>query len=228
MERYREDWLMTKSDLGNRPNEFVVFATLSEAGRVTDLSEQQIRAWHAAKILTPFLVRETSRGAQTRLFDFVDLVSLGILARFRGKVSTDELRKVQGTLRGRAQHEWNELRLVIGNGRLNILDDVDHEGTRGSDATWIDVGRLASDLRREIDRSRTRGPEVVGKIVRDPAVMGGAWVIAGTRIPTETIWSFHESGYDTEAIIEQYPRLRPDDVVASIAHERQLRAQGAA
>jgi uncharacterized protein (DUF433 family) len=219
---------MAKSSSGDRPKEFAAFATLAEASRVSGVSEQQIRAWHAAKILVPFLVRGASRGERTRLFDFVDLVSLRILAELRNRVANDDLRKVQGALRERAQHEWTDLRFVVDDRRLIVWDDAANEAMLESGATRIDVGRVASDLRREIERSRTRGPDVVGKIVRNPAVLGGAWVVAGTRIPTEAVWSFHEAGFDTEAIIEQYPRLTPDDVAASIAHERQIRAQGVA
>jgi uncharacterized protein (DUF433 family) len=219
---------MTKRDFGNRSREFVVFATLDEASRVTDLSKQQIRAWHAAKVLTPFLVREASRGARIRLFDFADLVSLRILAQLRGNVSTDELRKVQTTLRERPQHDWSKLRFLAERRRLIILDETDEEEILEFGPVWIDVGRVVSELRSEVEQARTRDPAAVGRIVRDPAVMGGAWVIDGTRIPTEAIWSFHEAGYDTDAIVEQYPRLVSEDVIASIAHERQLRAQGAA
>jgi uncharacterized protein (DUF433 family) len=46
-----------------------------------------------------------------------------------------------------------------------------------------------------------------------------AWVVAGTRIPTEAIWNFHAAGYDAEAIIREYPRLTPDDVRAAIDFE---------
>lgn len=219
---------MAKSDVGNQSRAFLAYATLAEASRVTDVSEQQIRTWHAAKILTPFLVTESSRRGRVRLFDFVDLVVLRVLAQLRGKVPNDDLRKVQGALRTRAQKDWSDLRFVVDNHRLSILDDAEQAANLGTDAMRVDVGRVATELRWDIERSRTRGPDVVGKIVRDPAVMGGAWVIAGTRIPTEAVWSFHEAGYDTEAIIQQYPRLVPDDIAASIAHERRLRAQGAA
>jgi uncharacterized protein (DUF433 family) len=42
------------------------------------------------------------------------------------------------------------------------------------------------------------------------------------------IWDFHEAGYDTAGILEQYPILHPADIVAAIEHERELRERGAA
>ena len=55
--------------------------------------------------------------------------------------------------------------------------------------------------------------------------MGNAPVLAGTRIPTSAVWSFHEDGYTTEQIIDQYPRLYPDDIRAAIAFEQERRAR---
>jgi uncharacterized protein (DUF433 family) len=198
---------MAKSEVGAGPKEFTVYATLDEASRLTGLSGPQIRAWHTAQVVIPFLVRGASRGARTRLYDFADLVSLRILARVHGKVPTPELRKVQAVLRERPQAEWTGLRFLIEDRRLTTIDAADRERSPASTPTQIEVGRVASELRGEIEQSRERGSAVVGKILRDPAVMGGAWVIAGTRIPTEAIWSFHEAGYDVDSIIEQYPRL---------------------
>jgi uncharacterized protein (DUF433 family) len=37
--------------------------------------------------------------------------------------------------------------------------------------------------------------------------------------PTEAIWNFHAEGYDTHAIIREYPRLAPEDVRAAIDFE---------
>lgn len=63
-----------------------------------------------------------------------------------------------------------------------------------------------------------RDPNDFGKIRRTPGVMGGRPVIAGTRIEPEFVWSFHEAGFTTEQIIEQYTHLHPEDVEAAIAY----------
>ncbi len=75
---------------------------------------------------------------------------------------------------------------------------------------------------------RERDAQDIGTISRNPKVMGGVDVIAGTRITPEFMWSFHEAGYTTEQIIEQYPHLHPDDVDAAIRYELSKRRQGAA
>jgi uncharacterized protein (DUF433 family) len=58
--------------------------------------------------------------------------------------------------------------------------------------------------------------------------MSNAWVVAGTRIPTSTIWHFWEDGYDAEGIMREYPDLTKEDVKAALNHERELRGIRAA
>jgi uncharacterized protein (DUF433 family) len=58
-------------------------------------------------------------------------------------------------------------------------------------------------------------------VIRRRAIMQGVPIIAGTRIPTETIAWFHDHGYSLGEILENYPRLTPQDVEAAIAFEDQ-------
>lgn len=75
---------------------------------------------------------------------------------------------------------------------------------------------------------QTRDPNDIGKIRRTPGVMGGEPVIAGTRITPDLVWSFHEDGFTTDQIIEQYTHLHPEDVEAAIRFEAKRRRKGAA
>jgi uncharacterized protein (DUF433 family) len=83
----------------------------------------------------------------------------------------------------------------------------------------ISLEPIASDMREAAARLRERHDDQLGRIVRNRYVVHNAWVIAGTRIPTEAIWNFHEAGYDSAAIIREYPRLHPKDVEAAIEFE---------
>jgi uncharacterized protein (DUF433 family) len=68
--------------------------------------------------------------------------------------------------------------------------------------------------------SEKRVPNELGEFARSPLVMGGQLVLAGTRIQPSTIWSYHQSGYTAEQIIEEFPILDLKDVLAAIEHER--------
>ena len=74
---------------------------------------------------------------------------------------------------------------------------------------------------KAIGRLSERLPEEIGQVVRHRGIMQGVPIIAGTRIPTETIAWFHDHGYSLREILENFPRLTPEDVEAAIAFETQ-------
>ena len=54
----------------------------------------------------------------------------------------------------------------------------------------------------------------------DPLVQGGLPCLAGTRVPTRTIWRFWRAGYAIEAILQEYPALSHEQVWDAILFER--------
>lgn len=71
-----------------------------------------------------------------------------------------------------------------------------------------------------------------GRIVRDPAVLGGKPVIRGTRIPVAVILGHLAGNLDVDDLFAAYPRLTADDVRAALvlahdvveAHSREVRS----
>ena len=53
------------------------------------------------------------------------------------------------------------------------------------------------------------------RIASDPAVMMGKPVIRGTRIPVEIILRMLGMGYTKAQVVEQYPSISEDDVLAA-------------
>lgn len=64
----------------------------------------------------------------------------------------------------------------------------------------------------------------IGKVTHERNVAGNAWVVAGTRIPTATIWRYHQAGYTHDQIITEFPRLRRADIEKAIEHEQRRMA----
>lgn len=85
----------------------------------------------------------------------------------------------------------------------------------------IAMEQIAHDVRIAAEELRTRGSEQIGHIERHRHVVHNAPVLAGTRIPTAAVWDFYLAGYDTDAIIREYPRLTAVDVREAIAYEEQ-------
>jgi len=53
-------------------------------------------------------------------------------------------------------------------------------------------------------------------VVRNPDILGGRAVFRGTRVPVEVLFENLEDGLSIDEIIESYPSLRREDVVACL------------
>ncbi|MDZ7359610.1 MAG: DUF433 domain-containing protein [candidate division KSB1 bacterium] len=64
-------------------------------------------------------------------------------------------------------------------------------------------------------KTLTRSPKK-SRIIRDPKILGGKPVIAGTRIPVRLILDHLAEGYMPEEIIFEYPTLTRADIQAAM------------
>ena len=53
-------------------------------------------------------------------------------------------------------------------------------------------------------------------ITRDPAILGGRPVFRGTRVPVEVLFENLEDGLSIDDIVESYPSLSRDDLIACL------------
>lgn len=56
----------------------------------------------------------------------------------------------------------------------------------------------------------------------DPLVMHGAVCLRGTRIPVSVVLDNLAAGETTQAILAEYPSLRPEHIPAAIAYAAEL------
>ncbi|MBI4786199.1 MAG: DUF433 domain-containing protein [Chloroflexi bacterium] len=62
-----------------------------------------------------------------------------------------------------------------------------------------------------------------GLVVRDPKVMFGTPVLAGTRIPVRTIWGYLDSGYSPAQIRLEFPFLTLEQIEAAKRFQKRIR-----
>ncbi len=60
--------------------------------------------------------------------------------------------------------------------------------------------------------------ELLNRITADPEIFGGKPIIRGMRISVELILSLLAQGETTDALLEDYPDLEPDDIRACLAY----------
>ena len=66
-------------------------------------------------------------------------------------------------------------------------------------------------------------------ITHDPAIQGGAAVVAGTRLPVRTVAYYWRETHDRKRILRNYPQLTPELLVEAIhyyaAHQAEIDAE---
>lgn len=194
--------------------------------KLTGLSDRRLRSWDQTGFFSPTYA-DGPRRVAGRVYAFADLVGLRTIALLRRRgVSLQELRKVGAHLKERRERPWSELRFWT-DGKLVYVGDPD-AGTlaaagsrRGQTVMRVLVEEVARETAAAAERLRERAPEEIGEVVRRRGVLHNAPTLVGTRIPTVAVWDFHRAGYDTDAIIGEYPRLTPLDVERAIAFERE-------
>ena len=194
------------------------------------LSERQLRHYDETGFFAPQYVYDDKFGVRNRLYSFQDLVSLRTIAILRNEhhVSLQELRKVNDWLRAHHDSPWASMTFWIVDSHVIFEDLVTGHKIAGSPLGQmllpIDMQRIAQSVRRQVDQWSQRGPDQIGHVSQNRQVVSNAPVLGGTRIPTSAIWAFHEAGYTTAGIIEEYPQLTPEDIQAAIAYEQPRRA----
>ncbi len=63
---------------------------------------------------------------------------------------------------------------------------------------------------------------MVDRISADPAICGGQACIQGTRVPVYVILDFLAAGNSVEEILEEYPQLAREDVLAAVEYAAML------
>lgn len=221
------------NSLGDTTMTEMMAFTAEHVCRLTGLSNRQVRYWDDTGFFSPTLIDEHRRRAFGRIYSFRDIVGLRTIAVLRNKrkIPLQELRRVGAWLQKEHETPWSSLRFAL-KGRTVVFIDpgsgvpIEAKG-HGQAVLSIDLQPIANEMGKAAARLRERQPGQVGKLDRKRYVVHNAWVVAGTRIPTEAIWNFHEAGYSVKAIIAEYPRLVPADVRSAIEFESTRRKRAA-
>lgn len=205
----------------------IVAFTTPQVIKLTGLSASTLRYWERTNVFAASYIDDQVGRAFRRIYSFRDVVSLRTLALLRRQhhVSLDQLRRAGAYLTEQYETPWASLRFGLAGKRLIVREPVSGQWRDPQGQTVLEIPTLG--IPEEISRATRdwtcRAPEDVGRIERNRYVQHNAWVIAGTRIPTATIWAFHAEGYSNAAIQREFPRLTPNDIERAIEHETILR-----
>lgn len=65
-------------------------------------------------------------------------------------------------------------------------------------------------------------PDLLERITVDPGIFGGKPIVRGRRLAVEHVLSMLAAGDDVDSILEGYPWLERDDVLACVEYARRL------
>lgn len=191
--------------------------TEEQVSRLTGISVGQLRYWDRTDFFCPGLRQESTPGG--RLYSYLDLVALKVIARLRRDVPLQHLRVVKERLQAINPEIWRGLTLWVDGRKVAFIDPVTggpEQVVSGQKLLTFPLSETIDDLDADIQRLRVRDPGTIGGIEKRRPVLRNRPVIAGTRIPVEAIRSFHEAGYDTDRILAEYPALTAEDVTAAL------------
>ncbi len=195
--------------------------------RLTGLSVRQLSYWDNTEFFSPYFAFENRSSPFSRVYSFEDLVGLRVIAILRNerKIPLQTLRKVAEHLSQYNSRPWSGLVLYVA-GKAVYFKEPDTDLIRKvglpQNVFALAVDAITTDMQSKADALRIRRADQIGHIERHRNYVHNAWIVAGTRIPTKTIWRYHEAGYDAAAIIKDYPQLTPADVSSAISHEQRL------
>lgn len=193
--------------------------TEEQVARLTGITVRQLRYWDQTGFFHPEYAYENRSDAYSRIYSYLDLVSLKVIARLRASVALQRLRVVKEKLRDINPHLWRGITLLVHGGEVVFIRPgagEPEEVVSGQKVMRIALGEVTDDLEEKVRELHRRDGAKIGTVARDRSVMGNARVVGGTRIPVAAIRSFHEAGYTAEEIIAEYPALTPQDVEAAL------------
>lgn len=192
---------------------------------LTRLSARQLQYWDETGFLKPSISTRKGRGT-LRLYSFQDLVALKVAAELRGTLPLQTLRRLVAYFQ-RLDYKLPlaEVHFWVERGKVYFREaGVTREARRPEQSLiegTVQIREVIADLGRQIDRLDARTP---GRIERRRGVMSGKPVIAGTRIPTASIWRQVKEGLDADEVRKGYPGLTRKDIAAAVAFEERIRS----
>lgn len=193
-----------------------------QAARLARITMKQLRHWEKTGLVVPSVRQELSPRNTVRLYSFQDLVQLLVAAELRRQpgISLQHIRRLVSYLRSRNfEAPLRELKFAT-NGREIYINypDGSWSGDARPDQLILRHAIALDVVAARIESARKREPGSEGQVTSRRGVQRSKPVFAGTRIPVATVQRYLDAGYDTAAILSEYPSLTEADIEAARHH----------
>ena len=200
--------------------------TREQASNVARISERRASYWARSGVLKPSLLYDVQTYPHHYLYNFADVVGLRTLGLLRDKykLSLQQLRKVQPYLAAHSDRPWSSLKFWVRGNDLLFSDPaigVVSSSRNGQIAIAIELEPVAQQVRKDAKALSRRSRADVGQTERHRLVQGNRLLVKGTRVPVQSIYNLAADGFSTDDIVQAYPSLTRDDVVAVLSRTQQ-------
>jgi uncharacterized protein (DUF433 family) len=191
------------------------------AAKLAGLSYRQVDYWAATGLVEATVDNQVTPGRRVRLYGFIELMALMVAAELRARgFSLQHIRKLVRHLKSRGFDEpLAELRWATsGKGRgktiyIQFPDGTWEDGISPGQIVFHEILDL-EPLRRRIKVATQRDASTVGHVERRRGVLGSKPVVAGTRVPVDTVRRYLAAGRSVDDILRAFPVLTAADVEA--------------
>jgi DNA-binding transcriptional MerR regulator len=186
------------------------------AAELARITQRQLRYWEKIGLVVPSIQRQLSPRNTVRLYTFQDLLELLVAAELRHRpgISLQHIRRLVTFLHSRGfDAPLRELRFAtLGHDIYVQYQDGNWSGDPRPDQVVFHQVLALDHLAARIGTMTIREADEAGQVVQRRGVHGNSPIFAGTRIQVATVQHYLQAGYDTAAIIEEYPSLTPADI----------------
>lgn len=186
--------------------------------KLTGLTMRQLAYWDAIGFFKPEHAADNRRSPNSRIYSFSDAVGLktiGTLMNVHG-VSLPHLKDVARKLEAYTSRPWSELKLRVWNRRVQF-DEPETGATRDvvqGQYVLVPIIDMIKEVELGVIHLKQRDPSLLGKFEKHKYVAHNNLVIAGTRIPAETILQYVDDGRTVDEILADFPSLTKEDIEA--------------
>jgi len=196
-------------------NDALFAATREQAARVAGVTVRQLDYWTAHGLVVPDVDTRLSPHRPIRLYSFLEVMALVVAAELRRRsVSLQHIRAIVSRVKGAGyEHPLTQLVWASHAGRLYFMHpDGSWEGHSHPGQGILREVLDLDEVRVRIRDSVRRNEDQVGRIERRRNTKGSKPVVAGTRVPVETVERYLAAGRSYEQIVQSFPALQTRDV----------------
>lgn len=197
--------------------ERLLAVTRDTAAKIARLSLRQVDYWAKTDLVPASIEGTVSAGRRVQLYSFLDVLALTVAAELKQRgVSLQHIRQIVRHLSACGyDHPLTQLSYAtIGRQVYFQREDGTWEGGLRPDQIVLHEVLNLQPIRERIAEGVHRDSAQAGRTERRRGALGNKPLLAGTRIPVDTVRRYLQAGRSTADVLEAYPDLTEADVEA--------------